>query len=81
MCDYAFALVGDNVAAKIADRVDKLCTAYQAVLRIQWSQVRWFAFNAANNNACAVWVVDGASWRPPKIRPPSGFPTAWRLLG
>jgi len=68
VCKYAFSLAADNVGTKLASKLNKLCDAYKAVLRVQWLQVRWFAFNAAQWDGCAVWVVDDASWRPPKIR-------------
>ncbi len=68
VCNYSFSLAGDNVATKLARKLNKLCDGYKAILRLEWLQVRWFAYNASINHACAVWVMDDASWRPPKIR-------------
>jgi len=84
-CEYAFSLAGDNAGTRLLNRLNKLCDGYKAVLRTQWVGVRWFAYNAALNEGCAVWVVDGASWRPPKIKPATnhsdGQNVAWISAG
>lgn len=58
VCQYVFV-----------SKLSKACKAYAAVRRVQWAQVDWFFSNAANNDACGVWVVDRARWRPPVIKP------------
>lgn len=57
VCSYAFV-----------KRLSQACKAYKAVRAVEWSKNDWFLYNAANNGACGVWVVDDASWRPPKIK-------------
>jgi hypothetical protein len=60
ICDYAFA-----------KRASRVCLGYKAVNRTNWLRNDWFFFNAAKNRECGVWVLDGASWRDPKIKPAS----------
>ncbi len=73
ICDYAYV-----------KRLSQACDGYKAVTRIQWSQVDWFMDSAKRNQACGVWVVDRASWRPPKIEPaegPDSIEVVWINVG
>ena len=58
VCDWSFV-----------KRVGRACTVYKAILQTEWAQNDWFMYLAANTGDCGVWVVDDASWRPPKIKP------------
>ncbi len=57
-----------NMTKKAATSLNQTCNAYKAMRAVEWSVNDWFMFNASNNGACGVWVVDGASWRPAKIK-------------
>ena len=73
ICDYAYV-----------KRLSQACDGYKAVTRIQWGQVDWFMSAATRENACGVWVVDRADWRPPKIEPaerPDGIEVVWISVG
>lgn len=58
VCHYAYV-----------KRLSQACKAHEAVTRTQWAQNDWFMYTAANAGDCGVWVIDRASWRPPKIKP------------
>lgn len=81
VCSYTYSKVPDvsdwskskvrrvlNMTKKAAMKLNKACSAYKAVRAVEWSINDWFMYNAANNGACGVWVVDDARWRPPKIK-------------
>jgi hypothetical protein len=73
ICDYAYV-----------KRLNQACNGYKAVTQIQWSQTDWFMSAATRTDACGVWVMDRASWRPPKIRPaegPDGIEIVWINVG
>jgi len=73
VCDYAYV-----------KRLSQACAGYKTVTRIQWSQADWFMAAATRTDACGVWVVDRADWRPPKIKPARGddkLDLAWIPMG
>jgi hypothetical protein len=81
LCDYSFSLAGMNLAPKRAKMLNHLCEGYEAILRSQWGQVRWFMYLASLHKGaeCGLWVVDDASWRPPKIRAATNADTGLAL--
>ena len=73
ICDYAYV-----------KRLNTACDGYKAVTRIQWSQTDFFMAAATREDACGVWVVDRADWRPPKVRPaegPDSIEVVWISVG
>lgn len=71
VCNYAFA-----------KRVSQACSAYKTIVRTQWAQNRWFMYHSAIDGAtCGLWVVDDASWRPPKVRPATNYDTGSDISG
>lgn len=55
---------------------NKFCAGYNAYTRVAYWRVKVFLKYAVRLGGCGAFVIDGASWRPPRVRPAEAWSTA-----
>jgi len=53
---------------KLTSKMNKLCSGYNWLTKIEFWRVKWFLRVAAESGGCGAFVIDGASWRPDKFK-------------
>jgi hypothetical protein len=90
VCDFNFVNVSDsdalNLAEKVVNKLNKACAVYKAVRSVEWAAQRFHFWHDSYmtehwRSTCGLWVVDEASWRPPKIRPAVDADTGLNVSG
>lgn len=55
---------------RITSKMNRLCSTYNWLTKIEFWRVKWFLRVAAERGACGAFVIDGASWRPDRYKVP-----------
>lgn len=61
---------------RVARFFNKFCAGYNAYTRIAYWRVKVFLKYAVQRGGCGAFVIDGASWRPPRVRPAEAWSSA-----
>jgi hypothetical protein len=56
---------------KVGGLIRKICNPlkwYSAYTRVQFLQLKWMLYNAILWGGCGAFIIDGAGWRPDRVR-------------